>query len=259
MNLCEVHAKVVNPTNYIIDIGASTGVNSDPVYPFISNNKYKGLCIEGSAQKIPSLRQNISHTFDIYNGYITPHNVFSVFEQYKVPRFFDILKIDIDGYDLEVLRTILDKYQPRIIIAEYNEKIPPPIQFEVKYKDNYQWDYSHCFGFSISAGKKVFDKYHYKILSIYDLNNILCINFELCNLLSIDFESDVYNLYKNDYSMKYNERDQHLPWNENVNYWLNITDPILLKNEILTYFTKINDRSNFQVKTKLEGVDFIIE
>ena len=259
MNLYEIHTKIVNPTNYVIDIGASSGVSSDPVYPFISNNKYKGLCIEGSTQNLPSLRQNISPTFDIYNGYITPHNALSVFEQYKVPRFFDILKIDIDGYDLDVLRTILEKYQPRIIIAEYNEKIPPPIQFEVKYKDSYQWDGSHFFGFSISAGKKVFDKYHYKILSIRDLNNILCINFELCNLLSVEFESDVYDVYQTGYIDRYNDRMWHLPWNENVNHWLDIKDSAILKSEILTYFTKNNDRSRLQVKTKIEGVDFYIE
>lgn len=259
MNLYELHTKIANPTNYIVDIGASSGVNTDPVYQFITNIKYKGLCIEGSAQNIPSLRQNISPTFDIYNGYITPHNVFSVFEQYNVPRFFDVLKIDIDGYDLDVLRTILQKYQPTIIIAEYNEKIPPPIQFEVKYKDSYQWDGSHFYGFSISAGKKVFDKYHYKILSIRDLNNILCINFELCNLLSVEFESDVYNVYQTGYIARHDERMFYLPWNENVNHWLNIKDPDVLRCEILNYFTKINDRSLFQVKTKIEGVDFDIE
>jgi len=44
-----------------------------------------------------------------------------------------------------------------------------------------------------------------------------------------------------------------------VNHWLNIKDPALLKSEILTYFTKINDRSQFQIKTKIEGVDFYIE
>ena len=259
MNLYEIHTKIANPTNYIIDIGASTGVNSDPVYQFISNNKYKGLCIEGASQKIPSLRQNISPTFDIYNGYITPHNVFSVFEQYKVPRFFDVLKIDIDGYDLDVLRTILQKYQPRIIIAEYNEKIPPPIHFEIKYRDNYEWDNSHCFGFSLAAGKNVMDKYNYKILSICDLNNILCINFELCNLLSVDFETNIYDIYQSGYVARHNERMFHLPWNENVNHWLNIKDPDVLRSEILNYFTKINDRSLFQIKTKIEGVDFYIE
>jgi hypothetical protein len=169
------------------------------------------------------------------------------------------LKIDIDGYDLDVLRTILQKYQPRIIIAEYNEKIPPPIHFEIKYRDNYQWDESHCFGFSLSAGKQVMDKYNYKILSICDLNNILCINFELCNLLSVDFETNVYDIYQSGYISRHDERAWHLPWNENVNYWLDIKDPALLKYEILHYFTKNNNRSKFQIKTKIEGVDFYIE
>ena len=32
--------RIKEPTNYIIDIGASTGVNTDPVYNFIINNKF---------------------------------------------------------------------------------------------------------------------------------------------------------------------------------------------------------------------------
>jgi len=256
MNLIELHNKIQNPSGYVIDIGASTGVNSDPVYQFIVNKKFKGLCIEGDKTKVKTLKLN-TH-FDIYNGYITPENVLDIFSQYKVPIEIDVLKIDIDGYDLEVLRTIMTTYKPKIIIAEINEKIPPPILFEIKYKKDYVWDFSHCFGFSISSGKMVMDKYNYKILSIYELNNILCINQDLCNILNIDCKNDgIPELYKKEYINNLS-RVSVLPWNSNINYWLDIKDSTILKNEIAHYFCHNNNRSVFKVKTKVENVDFTI-
>lgn len=259
MNIKNVFDNIKNPSFYVIDIGASVGINTDPVYNFIIDKKFKGLCIERDEKRVNILKRKTN--FDIYNGYITPLNVVSIFEKYKVPYIFDILKIDIDGYDLEVLRVILTIYKPKIIIAEINEKIPPPICFEVKYKEDYSWDESHCFGFSIQSGAKVMNNNNYKILSIYDLNNILCINDELCKSLEIEYiNSDEYikKLYKEQY-IDNHIRFKKLPWNENVNYWLNINSNEILKKEITNYFITNNNRSKFKIKTKVENVDFSIE
>jgi hypothetical protein len=259
MDLNFILNKIENPSFYIIDIGASTGVNTDPVFKFINNINYKGLCIEGNSQSVYQLKTK-TH-FDIYNGYITPSNVLTIFESYNVPCNIDILKIDIDGYDLEVLRVILSKYKPRIIIAEINEKIPPPICFEVKYKENYSWDNSHCFGFSIQSGAKVMNENNYKIAAVYELNNILCINDELCKsfeIQSINTDEYIKNLYKKEYIDNF-DRLHILPWNENINYWLNIDDSAVLKNEISNYFVYNNNRSHFAIKTKIKDIDFSIE
>jgi hypothetical protein len=256
-NLNTLHNKIKNPSNYIIDIGASTGVNSDPVYNFITNSKYNGLCVEGDNNKIYHLR-NVTK-FDICNEYVTPSNIINIFTKFNVPVNIDILKVDIDGYDLEVIRQILKVYKPKIIIAEINEKIPPPILFEVLYKDNYNWDYSHCFGFSIKSGEYVMKKYGYNIIDIYELNNIICVNDELYNVLYLENPiNNVEELYNIKYVLN-QKRLIDLPWNDNVNYWLEIKDKDKLKYEITNYFCNVNDRSKFINKTKILNVDFMIE
>lgn len=252
------HSFIKNKTNYIIDIGASRCSPNDPIYNFIINNNFKGLCIEGNLDNIKELKNNISYTFNIHAGYITPLNVYEIFNNFNVPIDFDILKIDIDGYDLEVLRKILQKYKPKIIIAEINEKIPPPILFEIKFKEDYIWDYSHCFGFSIASGKKVLDEYGYKIESIFELNNILCLNNDLYTSLELNQNYDISKIYKRDYIYN-NSRFSILPWNENINYWLEINDNEKLYNEILNYFTKNNNRSIFQNKNKILNIDFSLD
>jgi len=258
MDIKNLFNKIKNPSFYVVDIGASFGVNSNPVFDFIIDKKFKGLCIEGDSDKVAVLKTKTD--FNIYDGYITPLNALSIFENYKVPYIFDILKIDIDGYDLELLRSILKIYKPKIIIAEINEKIPPPICFEVKFKEDYSWDTSHFYGFSIQSGAKFMNDNNYKILSIYDINNILCIDDELCKSLEIENNNtDEYitKLYKKEYID--NVKRLGFWWNKDVNHWLNITDNEILKHKILDYFVNNNDRSNLAVKTKIKDIDFTIE
>ena len=230
-------------------------MSSDPVFTFITNTKYRGLCIEGDPNKIYALRKNISKSFDIFNGYITPNNVLEIFAQYNVPKDLDILKIDIDGYDLDVLRVVLSEYRPKILIAEINEKIPPPVHFEIPYREKYEWDFSHCFGFSLQAGHSVVSQHGLSILDIHEINNILCIRSELVDQLNLKIPTSLPELYRSRYVNNHGRHDFH--WNKSVNHWLNITNPNELCSEIRTYFETKNERSTFPIKTKKHGVEFL--
>lgn len=257
MELQDLFSRIKDKSNYIIDIGSSYGVDTDPIYNFITDKNLTGLCIEGDTMKAYQSTNVIASTFTIINGYITPDNAIEIFTQMNVPISPDILKIDIDGYDLSLIRTILTKYKPKIIIAEINEKIPPPVEFEVLYNVNYKWDASHFYGFSIASGERVMTKYGLKILGIYDLNNILCINHELCDAIGTPYETNVHAIYEKDYITN-DMRKSSLSWNENVNHWLEIKDVNLLIKEITSYFETNNDRSNLEVKTKVKNIDFVI-
>jgi len=250
-----LHSGILNPSNYIVNIGASNGSITDPIYNFIIDSKYRGLCIEGNKDNITELKRKTE--FDICNEYVYPHNIISIFNNYNVPIDIDVLKIDIDGFDLQIIREILSVYKPKIIIAEINEKIPPPILFEVLYKENYRWNESHFFGFSIKSGEAVMNKFGYKIIRIHELNNIICINHDLCNIFGLDTINNVEQLYKAQY-IDILERLDILPWNRNINYWLEIKHTESLKNEIINYFCN-NNISNFQNKNKILNVDFIVD
>lgn len=244
----------MNPSYYVVDIGASGGIESDPLYSFITNPVFKGLCIEGNLEKVEYLRRKTS--CDVCSEYIYPHNILSIFSKFNVPIDIDVLKIDIDGFDLEIIRKILEIYKPKIIIAEVNEKIPPPIVFEVLYKENYAWDESHFFGFSIKAGEVLMKKHGYSIIDMYDLNNILCVNSDLYSILGMEAQS-VDELYEEQYA-KHPKRLEMFPWNYDVSHWLEIKDKNALKDDIIEYFCKYNIRSRMEIKTKERG-DFIID
>ena len=104
---------------------------------------------------------------------VNPDNILQILEENNVPDGF-YLSLDIDGYDFFVLEKILTKYKPELIISEINEKIPPPIKFTVNYDNDYFWDCSHYFGYSISMLEDLLDKYNYKIKRL-DWNNVVLV------------------------------------------------------------------------------------
>ena len=236
MSISQFYSRIPNPNNYFVDIGASDGPG--PIFSYFTDLSNSGLCIEGRTHLYDSLKNNINNSnVDIHIAFVYPHTINNIFKKYNVPKEPDILKIDIDGYDLDIIRSILQEYKPKILIAEINEKIPPPIYFEVKYYDSYEYDTSHFFGFSIQAGKDVLESYGYKIVSLIEGNNIICLHEDYFKLTNIEDIKTIYNLgYLNNdlYNLFY--------WNNDVNHWHEIDDIELLKQYIIEYFTQNNCR-----------------
>ena len=234
---------IKTPVHYVVDIGASDGLNPNPVSEYISDDTYSGLWIEACPHKANTLKKYVSKNVKIHNQFITPLNILQVFHDYNVPIHFDILKIDIDGFDLEIIQCILNKYKPSVIIAEINEKIPPPILFEVLYKETYRWDTSHFYGFSIMSGRYVMKNSNYTIVDILNYNNILCVSNDLLENTDNYNVIDIYNnRYKNiDRSLLY--------WNMNVDYWLYLENKYQLYYEILRFFTNCH-RCHRAIDTK---------
>jgi hypothetical protein len=257
MDIESFFEKIPNKSNYIIDIGASHAPETDPIHTFLKRDDLKGLCVEARLEQVYMLRKNIAPTFEVAYGYITPLNVLDIFHGFEVPSSPDILKIDIDSYDLELIRVILTKYRPKIIVAEINEKIPPPIVFEVKFKEDSKWDESHFYGFSIAAGEKVMKQNNYTIVKVFDLCNILCISNDLCESIGWNQTSDIKELYRNGYVLD-ERRTIQMPWNENVNHWLTLEDIDLVKQDIETYFEFVNDRS-ISNKSFIKDIDYVLE
>lgn len=236
----DVHAFVnslPNKSNYVIDIGASTGAGT--AYPLLCDEAYSGIAIECAAGNCEKLKESVRNSkIHIHQGFATPESICSILQSYNAPHSPDLIKIDIDGYDLQVLRSILTSYRPKVIYAEINEKIPPPIHFEILYNPDYFWDGSHCFGFSVTAGNTVMNEHGYVILQIHGGNNILCVDKQL--LSPGTNVRDVNTLYDQDY--KYNRSRSFFPWNEDVNYWLEMDNSYKLVDAIHEYFTKFNPR-----------------
>jgi hypothetical protein len=228
MNLDEAILQMNNPSFYVIDIGVSDGPG--PIWHVVQDSKYKGLLIEGEYPKIPLLFQNLTNpNMEILNTFVTPLNICELFREHRVPYSPDILKLDIDGYDLSILRAILNEYQPKVIVAEINEKIPVPIRFEVLYSPTFVWDQSHFYGCSLQSFADALHPCGY-VLTRLDGNNVVAVNTQYIEAT----QKNLRDLYIEGYA---NERSiVDFPWNADVFHWLSMETVEDLMHSIQTYF-----------------------
>ena len=168
-------AKVDIENKFYIDIGCSFNPNTP--LGLVKDSDISIFC-EYDLSKVErgGYKQWVSRdNFNLVTEKITPENVVEIFSKItdrKDPKFLDL---DIDGYDFYVLEALLKGgYRPSLIMAETNEKIPPPIKFSVKYHPDYQWDGSHMFGMSLAKADELFQEYEYDIVGLA-FNNVYAV------------------------------------------------------------------------------------
>lgn len=75
----------------------------------------------------------------------------------------DVMSMDLDGNDLYFINFfILSGLLPKVIIAEYNGKFPPPIEFTIEYNSEHNFN-SDYMGASIQSLNNVLDSNYYLV------------------------------------------------------------------------------------------------
>ena len=105
----------------------------------------------------------------VHEEYFTVENINSIFESYGIPKNLDLLSIDIDSNDMWVWNALEDSYKPRVVVIEYNAKIPPTESKSVAYDPELVWNGSDYMGASLKALHLVGKKKGYSL--VYCENN----------------------------------------------------------------------------------------
>jgi hypothetical protein len=149
------------------------------------------------------------------------------------------MKMDIDGYDYTVMRSIFihksnnsrTQFEPAVILVEMNENIPPPINFYTRYRSYYGYQSDHLYGASITAWTHLLSfQLGYVLLGIYDWNNLIFIHYDFAKHFNLlyQFPHNSYDVWLHGYWNR-NNRDQHFPWNVNVTCWNDQNKTVLMK------------------------------
>jgi hypothetical protein len=212
----EILSSIDNGDKIYVDIGCSYISNLPK--KFIEEGN-KTLFFELDPSK--SSQWNNSENFKIINKKVTPENVCELIFS-DIPKNSDItfLDIDIDGYDFFVLESLLKQSRPYLIVAEINEKIPPPIKFSVKYNENYNWDNSHFFGMSLSKFNELAEKYDYDLVEL-TANNVYALRKDKnTNFKKYSAEEIYLHKYKNP---RLSNLLKDFDYNNNVDFLLKIS------------------------------------
>lgn len=196
---------------YCVDIAASDGISMSNTYSLYKDG-WSGLAVECDARKFSELASNYINFphVNLAKCMVTPQNILSLLAANEVPERFELLNFDIDGYDYFVLKRIMGNYRPKLICAEINEKIPPPIKFTVKWDPAYIWAEDHFYGQSISQLHMLAAKHQYALVELH-YNNCFLIPLEYSPRSSLTPEE----AYQSGYLGK-PDRKRKFPWNDNM-------------------------------------------
>tara|TARA_Y100000389_G_C17456812_1_gene518686 strand:- start:983 stop:1957 length:975 start_codon:yes stop_codon:yes gene_type:complete len=176
--LLEICADLNISTGYYVDIGASDGYSSSATFPFARNKNFSGLSIELDDKKFKKMQFIYKDFKNVHlsKSKVTPLNVLDLLHEFNVPKNFDVLNLDIDSYDLFVIKKLLESFQPKIVSMEINEKIPVPIYFTVNFDENHYWKGDSFYGCSLQAAYEELNKFDYKLYTVMYNNAIFIPN-----------------------------------------------------------------------------------
>lgn len=120
--------------DFFCEFGAWDGKSFSNSWNLASKSNWGGLFIESDKKKFSSLLNNCKEL----HGDISCQNVVvdseginsldNILAQNRVPRYFALLSIDIDGNDFHVWKS-LDSHFPAVVVIEYNFTIPIGVFF----------------------------------------------------------------------------------------------------------------------------------
>lgn len=164
---------------FLVDIGAGYNGNGllSNSYDLIENNGWDGILLDANKGGYDRIKEH----------FIEPDNILGILESYNCPAKFDFLSIDIDGFDLDVMESVMSLYRPRMICTEYNGTLSDQVCVKLKYERGYTWDGTNKYGYSFLAGCKFAKKHGYKVFMNHHNMNL----FLICNSVAGDYDKKI--------------------------------------------------------------------
>jgi hypothetical protein len=193
-----------------VDVAACDGVTKSNTLALYESG-WSGLAVEGDPQRFAQLARAYARLRDVALArvWVTPDTIGDLLRSAAVPREFEFLSLDLDSYDHFVLAAILAEFRPRLICAEINEKIPPPLRFTVRYDPDHVWQHDHFYGQSIAKLHELAVHNDYALVALH-YNNAFLVPVE-AGLTALTAEE----AYRTGYLAR-PDRRQVFPWNEDM-------------------------------------------
>ena len=162
----EIFRRIGITSRQFVEIGCADGVENNTTYLLWQG--WSGFWFDGSEENIAKARQNIRSPIQegrlkVNHAFFTAENAAGVLERAGVPKEFDLLSLDIDRNTYYIWEG-LAAFRPRVVIIEYNSKVPPGHDWKVKYDSAKTWNYSNCYGASLKALEKLGESFGYSLV-----------------------------------------------------------------------------------------------
>jgi hypothetical protein len=136
-----------------IEFGCGNGLENNTHLLLLKG--WRGGWVDGDAANIRFIREQLPATPRLYvdKSFVNLENVVTIIDEtlrHVQCDELDLLSMDLDGNDAYFLARIIEKHLPKIIVAEYNGKIPFGVRLTVPYRPDGQRKGDDFYGASLS-------------------------------------------------------------------------------------------------------------
>ncbi len=161
----EIFHRIGSRSKIFVEFGAGDGLQNNTAYLLMQG--WNGLWIEGNRSCVKKIcnvyaKALSSSQLKIENTFITKDNIDCLISKHYTGEI-DLLSVDIDGNDYYVWQNI-KCVNPRVVIAEYNGKFPPPCTYCMPYNEKHVWDGSDIMGMSLQCATDLAESLGYKLV-----------------------------------------------------------------------------------------------
>jgi len=154
--ITEIFNRIGTTNLSFVEFGVENGVECNTV--FLLSQGWNGLWMDGSEKYCIQINETFNHYIQnkelhIRNAFITRDNINDLIKEYYTGEI-DLLSIDLDRNDYDVWSHI-ECIMPRVVVAEYNSKFPPHVNWHVPYEADKVWDGTDYFGMTLLAASEL--------------------------------------------------------------------------------------------------------
>ncbi len=144
-----------------LELGVGNGLENNTL--ILLARGWRGTWLGGEDLKV-SLEKCNRLTFE--KAWITRDNVVDLIKKNNGHDLhFDLVSLDLDGNDLYVAETMLDKgISADIFIVEYNSRFPSGVEFSIDYDPQHIWTGGDYYGASLEAFCNLFERFGYSLI-----------------------------------------------------------------------------------------------
>jgi len=138
---------------HFIEIGCGDGRENNTHYLLLKG--WRGIWVDGDDTNVAAIRAELplDGRLRVVSMMVNRDNVGQITSAAGNPPFgdLDLLSVDIDGNDLAVAEAATRAWAPKILIGDYNAKVPYPLCAEVSYDAGHRWAMDDYHGASLAA------------------------------------------------------------------------------------------------------------
>ena len=162
----EIFRRIGVTNKTFIEFGVQNGLESNCHYLLFQG--WNGLWMDGDGEAIQEIQKRFypvlkTGQLACKRAFITRENINQLISEQGFSGEIDLLSIDVDGNDYYIWEAVT-AVSPRVVIIEYNGKLPPDCDWKMAYHAYHVWEGSDWHGASLKALERLGERLGYQLV-----------------------------------------------------------------------------------------------